>query len=79
MDTDRIYKALHLFSGIGGGALGFQQACGEFGGRMGRFETLAGIDVDAWRSQNHEYICVNRRSPSRLCAKIRLLRRTSLG
>ncbi|MHB1685752.1 MAG: DNA cytosine methyltransferase [Bacilli bacterium] len=47
MDTDRIYKALHLFSGIGGGALGFQQAREEFGGRMGRFETLAGIDVDA--------------------------------
>ncbi len=47
MDTDRIYKALHLFSGIGGGALGFQQAREEFGGRMGRFETLCGLDVDA--------------------------------
>gem|GEM_PF-4191444 len=47
MDTDRIYKALYLFSGIGCGALGFQQVREEFKGRIGRFETLAGIAVDA--------------------------------
>ncbi len=46
LNTERIYKALHLFSGIGGGALGFQQAREEFAGRIGRFETLCGIDVD---------------------------------
>src|SRR5690606_38983818 len=35
-----------LFCGIGGGALGFQQAREEWKGTVGRIETLAGIDVD---------------------------------
>ncbi|MCL6557400.1 MAG: hypothetical protein K6U74_01115 [Firmicutes bacterium] len=40
------YTVLHLFSGIGGAALGFQQAVEEYRGMVGRFRTLAGIDCD---------------------------------
>lgn len=40
------FKALHLFCGIGGGALGFQQAREEWKGTVGRVETLVGIDSD---------------------------------
>jgi len=42
----REYSVLHLFSGIGGAALGFQSALVEYRGMVGRFRTLAGIDVD---------------------------------
>ena len=44
--TTRTFTCLHLFAGIGGGALGFQQARGQWAGLQGRFRTLAGIDVD---------------------------------
>lgn len=40
------YTVLHLFSGIGGAAIGFQAAVEEYRGLVGRFRTLAGIDVD---------------------------------
>ena len=40
------YKALYLFSGIGGAALGFQDAKQEYRGIVGQFRTLAGIDCD---------------------------------
>ena len=40
------YKALHLFCGIGGAALGFQEARTEYKGMLGQFRTLAGIDCD---------------------------------
>jgi len=40
------YSVVHLFAGIGGGALGFQQAEVEFRGVTGRFHTLCGIDVN---------------------------------
>jgi site-specific DNA-cytosine methylase len=40
------FTVLHLFSGIGGAALGLQQAVEEYKGMVGRFRTLAGIDVD---------------------------------
>ena len=40
------YSILHLFSGIGGGCLGFQQARAEHRGITGSFRTLAGVDVD---------------------------------
>jgi site-specific DNA-cytosine methylase len=40
------YKVLHLFSGIGGFALGFQQAQEEYRGVQGSFKTLGGIDCD---------------------------------
>ena len=42
----RQYTVLHLFSGIGGAALGFQQARQEYKGMVGQFQTLAGIDCD---------------------------------
>lgn len=45
-DTSREYKVLHVFAGIGGFALGFQEAQGEYKGLSGSFRTLAGIDVD---------------------------------
>lgn len=50
------FKALHLFCGIGGGALGFQQAREEWKGTVGRIETLAGIDVDPEVCQDFENI-----------------------
>jgi len=37
------FRALHLFCGIGGGALGFQEAREEWKGTVGRIETLVGI------------------------------------
>lgn len=40
------YKVLHLFCGIGGGALGFDNAKEEYRGVKGKFETICGIDVD---------------------------------
>lgn len=40
------YKVLHLFSGIGGGAFGFQHAREEYKGIKGKFETICGIDSD---------------------------------
>ncbi|MBO8160601.1 MAG: DNA cytosine methyltransferase [Thermosipho sp. (in: Bacteria)] len=40
------YGVLHLFCGIGGGAIGFQQATEDYRGIKGTFKTLAGIDVD---------------------------------
>jgi len=43
----REYTVLHLFAGIGGAALGFQNAEADHKGLKGRFRTLAGIDVDA--------------------------------
>lgn len=46
MIQQRRFKVLHLFAGIGGGALGFQQAQDEYKSIHGSFRTLAGIDVD---------------------------------
>ncbi len=40
------FTVLHLCCGIGGAALGFQKARGEYKGAVGAFRTLAGIDVD---------------------------------
>jgi site-specific DNA-cytosine methylase len=40
------FTSLHLFCGIGGGALGFQNAREEWRGVVGQIETLAGIDCD---------------------------------
>ena len=54
--VNRIYKVLHLFCGIGGGALGFQQASTGYKGLRGKFETLCGIDVDPEACQDFENI-----------------------
>jgi site-specific DNA-cytosine methylase len=48
------YTVLHLFAGIGGAALGFQEAAGEWKGISGRFYTLAGIDCDQEACQDFE-------------------------
>lgn len=48
------YKVLHLFSGIGGAALGFQEARQEYRGMLGQFETLAGIDCDPEACEDFE-------------------------
>jgi len=50
------YKALHLFCGLGGAALGFQQAKAEYRGLVGSFRTLAGIDCDPESCQDFEAI-----------------------
>lgn len=50
------YKALYLFSGIGGGALGFQSAKEEYKGITGTFETLCGIDCDKGCCEDFEYL-----------------------
>lgn len=43
---NREFTVLHLFSGIGGAALGMQNAEAEYRGIRGEFFTLAGIDCD---------------------------------
>ncbi|NLV16061.1 MAG: DNA cytosine methyltransferase [Syntrophomonadaceae bacterium] len=48
------YSVLHLFSGIGGAALGFQEAVSEYRGMVGGFRTLAGIDCDLEACQDFE-------------------------
>lgn len=48
------YKVLHLFCGIGGAALGFQEARTEYKGMLGQFRTLAGIDCDPEACQDFE-------------------------
>ena len=40
-------KILHMFSGSGGAAIGFQRATAEWRGIRGRFRTIGGIDCDA--------------------------------
>lgn len=47
---------LHLFCGIGGGSLGFQQAGHEYRGIAGRFRNLAGIDCDPNCCRDYERI-----------------------
>lgn len=43
---DREFSVLHLFCGLGGGALGFQAARSEWRGAGARFKTVLGVDVD---------------------------------
>lgn len=50
------YKAAFLFAGIGGGALGFQQAKSHFKGMAGTFRTMVGIDVDVEACKDFEMI-----------------------
>lgn len=50
----RTYSVLHLFAGLGGGALGFRSASAQWGGLAGRFETVAGIDCDAAACRDFE-------------------------
>jgi site-specific DNA-cytosine methylase len=57
---EHIFKALYLFCGIGGGALGFQQAEEEYKGIIGKFETICGIDAVPEICQDFEYITGSR-------------------
>lgn len=59
--TEIVYQALHLFAGIGGGALGFQQASATIAGVRGRIETIVGIDVCPSACRDFEYLT---KSPS---------------
>lgn len=45
-DIEHIYRHAHLFSGIGAGAKGFNQASPRIGHVVARFECAGGIDVD---------------------------------
>jgi Site-specific DNA methylase len=54
------FKSLYLFCGIGGGALGFQEAEEEYKGIQGSFETICGIDSDPEVCQDFEYITGSR-------------------
>lgn len=56
MGERRTYKAVHLFAGIGGGALGFQRASAKNGGVEGQIETVVGIDVCPSACRDFEYI-----------------------
>ena len=53
-DGSMIYKGFYLFCGIGGGALGFQQARQEYKGLLGQFRTLAGVDCDPQACEDFE-------------------------
>ena len=57
---EHAYKALYLFCGIGGGALGFQQAQEEYKGIYGKFETICGIDCDPEVCKDFENITGSR-------------------
>ena len=48
------YKILHLFCGIGGVALGFEQSSEEWKGIQGKYKTLCGIDSDLEVCQDFE-------------------------
>lgn len=41
------FTILHVFCGLGGAALGAQQAISEYKGIIGKFRTICGIDCDA--------------------------------
>ncbi|MDT8901861.1 DNA cytosine methyltransferase [Anaeroselena agilis] len=50
------YKALHLFCGSGGAAVGMQESVGEYKGAVAKFTTLAGIDCDPLCCEDFEYL-----------------------
>lgn len=45
-DGLKVFNALYLCAGIGGGALGFQSSSREYRGLKGKIDTICGIDVD---------------------------------
>ena len=51
-----VYRALHLFSGIGGGSLGFKQARFNWRGVVGRFENVLAIDSDPGACESYRKI-----------------------
>lgn len=54
--VDVVFNDFHLFSGSGGGAVGFSWARRQFGDMKGRFECIGGIDVSPNRCLDFEYL-----------------------
>lgn len=52
--SDMEFKVFHIFAGIGGGALGFQNAEARWNGLLGTYRTLGGVDVDEGACQDFE-------------------------
>lgn len=52
----KIYKAVHLFAGIGGGALGFKHAQATIDGIDARIENVVGIDACAKACADYEML-----------------------
>lgn len=52
----RQYRALFLFSGLGGGALGFQRAAATFRGVGARFAIAGAVDFDAAAARDFEHL-----------------------
>lgn len=51
-----VFTVFFPFGGIGGSALGFQQATAEWRGVHARFRLLGGVDVDSLACQDFEYL-----------------------
>jgi site-specific DNA-cytosine methylase len=51
---EQTYKSFYLYCGLGGAALGAQQAEADFRGVKGRFEVLGGVDNDAAACRDFE-------------------------
>jgi len=56
MQNEATFSVLHIFSGIGGAALGMQEAETEYRGVRGSFITLAGIDCDEEACRDFEML-----------------------
>lgn len=56
----KVFGVLHLFCGIGGGALGFEAAKVHWKGQDCRFRTLGGVDVDPAACEDFETLTGSR-------------------
>ena len=54
--ADRTYRALFVFAGIGGGALGFLRAREELRGLRGRFSVAGAVDFDAAAARTFKHL-----------------------
>ncbi len=61
--TQKKFKALFLFAGIGAGALGFLDAQVQLHGKVGSFESVGGVDLDPIACRDFERLT---RSPSKV-------------
>lgn len=66
--TERVYRVLFPFCGVGGGALGFKAAQAEFRrlGISARFEIVGGIEMDPGTARDFEMLT----GAPCLCAKV---------
>lgn len=72
--SEREYKVLHLFAGIGGGSLGFSQAQAGFRGVNGRFRTIGAVDIDPAACRDYEKLTGSKAT----CADIKTMTRDEL-